>query len=50
VALADAGALIATAITADSTHIASWVAPAFGAVAAFLTGLLAVDVLRRRGR
>jgi ubiquinone biosynthesis protein len=49
VALAAGAAIIGTALTADSTTIASWVAPVFGAVAAFLTGFLLVDVLRRSG-
>jgi ubiquinone biosynthesis protein len=48
-ALASLGAFVATAISADSTNTASWVAPVFGAVAAVLTGGLVFDV-GRRGR
>ena len=47
VALAALGAFIGTAMTADSTHVASWVAPVFGGVAAVLTGGLVFDVSRR---
>jgi ubiquinone biosynthesis protein len=50
VALATLGAFIATAITADSTVVDGWVAPAFGGLAAVLTITLLYDVIRGRGQ
>ena len=44
--LAGAGAFVATAITADSTNVASWVAPTFGGVAMVLTLTLVGDIFR----
>jgi ubiquinone biosynthesis protein len=46
--LAAAGSFVATAITADSTTVPGWLAPAFGALAGLLTVGLLVDVVRRR--
>ncbi len=44
--LAGAGAFVATAITADSTNVAGWVAPTFGGVAAVLSLTLIGDIFR----
>jgi len=48
IALPASGGFIATAIMADSTNVASWVAPLFGVVTALLTIGLVLDVIRRR--
>jgi predicted unusual protein kinase regulating ubiquinone biosynthesis (AarF/ABC1/UbiB family)/nucleotide-binding universal stress UspA family protein len=47
VGLAAGAALVATAVTASAAHAAGWLAPTFGVVAALLTSMLLVDVLRR---
>ena len=44
--LAGAGAFVATAITADSTNVATWVSPTFGGVAAVLSITLIADIFR----
>lgn len=46
-ALTAGGALVATAITASSTHVAAWVPELFGAVGGILTVGLVADILRR---
>ena len=43
------GALVATAITAASTHVAGWVPTTMGTAGGLLTVGLVVDLLRRRG-
>jgi ubiquinone biosynthesis protein len=47
-ALSAGGALVGTAITASSVHVASWVPISFGSAGALLTAGLVVDLLRRR--
>jgi predicted unusual protein kinase regulating ubiquinone biosynthesis (AarF/ABC1/UbiB family) len=47
-ALTAGGALVATAITAASTHVAGWVPATVGAAGGVLTLGLVVDLLRRR--
>jgi ubiquinone biosynthesis protein len=47
-ALTAGGALVATAITASSTHVASWVPELLGAGGGLLTLALVADLLRRR--
>ena len=47
ISLAALGAFIATAMLADSTRVASWVPPTFGALALLLTAGLVFDVSRR---
>jgi predicted unusual protein kinase regulating ubiquinone biosynthesis (AarF/ABC1/UbiB family) len=46
-ALTAGGALVATAITASSTHVAAWVPELLGAVGGILTVGLVADILRR---
>jgi ubiquinone biosynthesis protein len=46
-ALTAGGALVATAITASSAHVAAWVPELFGAVGGILTVGLVADILRR---
>jgi ubiquinone biosynthesis protein len=48
-ALAAGGALVATAITAASTHVAGWVPATIGGAGGALTLGLIADLLRRRG-
>jgi predicted unusual protein kinase regulating ubiquinone biosynthesis (AarF/ABC1/UbiB family)/nucleotide-binding universal stress UspA family protein len=47
-ALTAGGALVATAITASSTHVAAWVPATLGSAGGALTLGLVVDLLRRR--
>jgi len=47
-ALVAATALVATAVTASAAHAAGWLTPTLAVVAALLTAVLLVDVLRRR--
>lgn len=47
-ALTAGGALVATAITASSTHVAGWVPVTLGAAGGVLTAGLVGDLLRRR--
>jgi ubiquinone biosynthesis protein len=47
-ALTAGGALVATAITASSTHVAAWVPLTLGSAGGVLTVGLVVDLLRRR--
>jgi hypothetical protein len=47
VGLIAGAALLGTAITASSTHVANWVPFALGAVGAVFVAGLAVDLLRR---
>jgi hypothetical protein len=47
-ALTATGALLATAITASSTHVASWIPIVLGVTGGLLTLGLVGDLLRRR--
>ena len=47
-ALAAGGALVATAITASSTHVSTWVPLVLGIAGGFLTIGLVADLVRRR--
>jgi ubiquinone biosynthesis protein len=48
-ALTAGGALVATAITASSTHVSGWVPATIGTVGGVLTLGLVADLVRRRG-
>jgi ubiquinone biosynthesis protein len=50
VGLTGAAAILGSAITASAETVDAWVPLAFGACGAFLTGMLVVDILRRRPR
>jgi len=47
-ALTAGGALVATAITASSTHVAGWVPISLGSAGGLLTAGLVADLVRRR--
>jgi ubiquinone biosynthesis protein len=48
-ALTAGGALVATAVTASSTHVAPWIPMTLGSAGGVLTIGLVVDLVRRRG-
>ena len=46
--LTGAAAILGSAVTASAETVDAWVPLAFGASGAFLTGMLVVDILRRK--
>ena len=48
--LTGAAAILGSAVTASAQDVQAWVPIAFGAAGTFLTGMLVLDVLRRRRR